>query len=175
MRRTMRAVAILTLAIALSITTITTGSASSNLATLKAGDAFARLVNKGSEKCMNIPGGSTVKGEAVTQFTCGTWRDHYWTFDQFVNSSFYWIRNANSNLCLSVTSESRGEQLAQRPCTDDQKRAWRFNIFPDGRFQMINEWTGMCIGVAGGSQLDNAAVIQWPCGSWADHWWGYVG
>jgi hypothetical protein len=173
MKPTIRAVAILTLAIALSVTTIATGNASSTTATPKAAAVFARLVNKGSEKCMNIPGGSTAEGAGVTQFTCGTWNDHYWSFDE-INTNLYWIRNGNSNLCLSITSESRGEQLAQRTCIADHKRAWRFNIFPDGRFQMINSFTGMCIGVAGGSTLNNAAVIQWPCGAWADHAWGYV-
>lgn len=174
MKSTIRAVAVLAVTIALSVTTITTVSASSNPATPQAAaSTFAKLVNKGSEKCMNIPGGSTADGARVTQFTCGSWSDHYWSFDE-INNGLYWIRNRGSSLCLSVATQSRGEQLAQRSCTANEAYSWQFNIAPDGRFQMINAFTGMCIGVAGGSQLDNAAVIQWPCGSWADHWWGYV-
>ncbi|WP_158277937.1 RICIN domain-containing protein [Pseudosporangium ferrugineum] len=173
MKSIIRAVAVLAVTIALSVTTITTVSASSTPATPKAAADYARLINKGSEKCMNIPGGSTAPGVGVTQFTCGSWNDHYWYFDE-LDTGVYWIRNRGTGLCLSVASQSRGEQLAQRPCTQLEARAWRFNIASDGRFQMINYSTGMCIGVAGGSKLDNAAVIQWPCGSWADHWWGYV-
>ncbi|MEV6824960.1 RICIN domain-containing protein [Amycolatopsis sp. NPDC051102] len=173
MKGIIRAVTILTLAITLSVTTIATGSASSTLITPKAAGVYAKLINKNSEKCMNIPGGSTEEGVGVTQFTCGDWEDHKWTFDQ-VSGGWYWIRNAHSNLCLAIESGSRGEQLVQLPCTAIQWRLWRFEIAPDGRFQLINQFTGMCIGVAGGSEVDNAAVIQWPCGDWADHFWGYV-
>lgn len=138
-----------------------------------ADEVIFRLVNKGSGMCMNIPGGNTDSGAPVTQYPCGDWLDHKWRWDQ-VDGDWHWLRNVNSNLCLSLPypgDSTPGDQLLQRPCTDSSDREWRSVRQPDVRYQIVNRFDGQCVGVAGGSKLANAAVIQWPCGAFDDHFW----
>jgi hypothetical protein len=36
---------------------------------------------------------------------------------------------------------------------------------------IINDNSGQCLAVPGGSTANGTGLIQWPCGSWNDHYW----
>lgn len=131
----------------------------------------ARLQNKNSGKCMNIPGGDTAEFARITQFTCGNWADHYWTWSNPRGDGWFWLVNSGSKRCLTIPNSNAGAQLRSSACGNGGDKLWRYEQFPDGYFKLINYQTGMCLAVNGGSQADDAPVIQWPCGAWADHFW----
>ena len=137
---------------------------------------WGRLKNANSGKCLNIPGGDTSWGAKVTQFTCGTWTDHYWSWE-WREGDFFWIRNRKSGLCLAVPggTTERDVQLIQWPCGDPrfEDHLWRYQEYPIGD-NIINKHSGQCVGVRGGDGADNAPVIQFPCGSWRDHFWAFI-
>lgn len=150
-------------------------SSSDPKASARTMQAWGRLQNDATGKCMNIPGGDTSWGAPITQFTCGTWRDHYWTWE-WREGDFFWIRNQASGLCLAVPggTTERDVQLIQWPCDPRfEDHLWRFQEYPQGD-QIINKHSGQCVAVRAGNGADNAPVIQFPCGSWRDHFWDYV-
>ncbi|MET7281474.1 RICIN domain-containing protein [Kribbella sp. NPDC005582] len=127
------------------------------------------LVNMSNGYCMNIPGGSTARGAAVTQWPCGAWADHDWSTESLGNG-YFWIRNRNSYLCISnAANDAAGAPLSQQPCKNVRPLWWKA-VDHNGSFEIVNS-NGMCIGVPGASGDPGVQLIQWPCGGWLDHRW----
>ncbi|MER6914512.1 RICIN domain-containing protein [Streptomyces sp. NPDC000594] len=88
------------------------------------------------------------------------------------------VRNFGTHLCLAVPGGSleEGKQLIQWPCGPWNDHYWAFeNAFTSGGLQYVrirNLNSGQCLAVPGGSTAAGTTVIQWPCGTWRDHYWG---
>jgi hypothetical protein len=194
MKRSVRTTATLLAALLLSAVTAVSGASASstamtagktsavsnprplNTGTMSPNEGPYRVGNKGSGKCLNIPGGSTETNAPVTQFTCGNWEDHYWYWENAHNTDFVWLRNSHSGKCLSNAGDNRaGAPMVQAPCAYESKMLWLWEQYPDLKLQIRNRNTGMCLAVSGGSKADNAQVIQWPCGAFDDHFWYVMG
>jgi hypothetical protein len=138
--------------------------------------SWGHVVNFNSGQCLGVPGGSTVNGEGLIQWPCGTWRDHYWRAEYGFTTSagnWYHIINYNSGQCLAVPGASTiaGTQVIQWPCGTWHDHYWRFEYEPNGSARIINYNSGQCLAVPGASTTAGEKVIQWPCGPWADHFW----
>jgi Ricin-type beta-trefoil lectin domain-like len=96
-------------------------------------------------------------------------------------SGYERIVNLNSNQCLAVPSGStaNGTGIIQWPCGNFRDHYWAYSdVWQDGSgvswYHVRNENSGKCLALPGGTTQAGAQVIQWPCGSWADHWWTIV-
>ncbi|MFG2146330.1 RICIN domain-containing protein [Streptomyces sp. NPDC048696] len=38
---------------------------------------------------------------------------------------------------------------------------------------IVNNGSGQCLAVPGGSKAQGTGLIQWPCGTWNDHFWRF--
>ena len=97
-----------------------------------------------------------------------------------VQGGTYQLLNARSAECLAVGGGSRqqGATVIQWGCDGQNKQQWvvdtsNTKVGGDGRtyYHIVNVNSGMCLAVPGGSTAWNLQLIQWPCGSWNDHYW----
>lgn len=140
-----------------------------------ASPTFSYLKNRGTDKCLAIPGGSTQGGIGLIQWKCGDWEDHQWKLEEAFTSDvmYYRVVNKKTNMCLAVPGGSTedGVQVIQWPCGDWLDHYWRFEAAGTNKYRVINRASGKCLGVDAGSKANGARVIQWPCGTWRDHYW----
>ncbi|RBQ19832.1 hypothetical protein DP939_14080 [Spongiactinospora rosea] len=90
------------------------------------------------------------------------------------------IANANSLYCPTpVSTGTIGSKLMQRSCDPDVPwGSWNF----DGPYtyggvtyyRLVNYANQMCMAVDAGTLNPGPHIIQWPCGTWADHYWRFV-
>ncbi|MFI1177596.1 RICIN domain-containing protein [Streptomyces melanogenes] len=87
------------------------------------------------------------------------------------------VINYHSGKCLEVPggSTADGVQLQQWSCNGKKHQKWnmRFARSYGGLrlYYVINEKSGKCLSVKGGSSANGTAIIQWPCheGDQAEH------
>ncbi|MEV6776957.1 RICIN domain-containing protein [Streptomyces syringium] len=93
-------------------------------------------------------------------------------------TAYGWVRNANSAHCLAVPggSTENGIGLIQWGCGNWRDHYWQFEYaFNSGGrsyYRLRNLNSGQCLAVPGASTDPGTQVIQWPCGTWKDHYWG---
>ncbi|MGC0334698.1 hypothetical protein RKD23_007688 [Streptomyces sp. SAI-170] len=148
---------------------------SRNTRQLAAAATYTHVINVNSNQCLSVPGGSTTAGTGLAQWPCGSWNDHYWSFQYAFSSggvNYYRLENLNSHQCLAVPggSTTAGTQVIQWPCGTWRDHYWGVRNTSAGS-QLVNYNSGQCLAVAGGSTAAGAKVIQWPCGTWRDHYW----
>ncbi|MFF4160664.1 RICIN domain-containing protein [Streptomyces sp. NPDC001678] len=91
---------------------------------------------------------------------------------------YSWVRNANSGQCLAVPggSTENGKGLIQWGCGTWNDHYWYFErAFSSGDlvyYRVRNLNSGQCLAVPGASTTAGTQVIQWPCSTWPDHYWG---
>jgi hypothetical protein len=97
------------------------------------------------------------------------------------DGSYDHIINDNSGQCLAVPggSTDAGTGLIQWPCGTWADHYWAAQYqFTDSAgiywYHIRNLNSGQCLAVPGASTSAGVQVIQWPCGTWADHYWAIV-
>ncbi|HEY8984798.1 MAG TPA: RICIN domain-containing protein [Streptomyces sp.] len=96
------------------------------------------------------------------------------------NGAYDHIINDNSNKCLAVPggSTAQGTGLIQWPCGSWNDHYWsayyQFTASGFYWYHVVNYNSGQCLGVPGASTTAGTQVIQWPCGTWADHYWAFA-
>ncbi|MER5638780.1 RICIN domain-containing protein [Kitasatospora sp. NPDC002227] len=80
-----------------------------------------------------------------------------------------WARAAVAVATVAVSAlTATGTAAAQSPA----HARVRPNIGWDGVYDhIVNNNSGLCLALPGASTAYGAGVIQWPCGSWTDHYW----
>lgn len=89
----------------------------------------------------------------------------------------HWIQSTQTGKCLTVpngTAEA-GVGLIQWTCDPDAvDQQWWFDYNPViGRVRLMNRASGQCVALPDNGNAGNGAqLIQWPCISNTDHYWG---
>ncbi|MFC0844130.1 RICIN domain-containing protein [Streptomyces noboritoensis] len=92
--------------------------------------------------------------------------------------SYGWIRNVNSAHCLAVPGGSTqdGRGLIQWGCDVWPDQQWQFEYaFSSGAisyYRVRNLNSGQCLAVPGADTTAGRQVVQWPCSTLPDHYWG---
>lgn len=89
------------------------------------------------------------------------------------NASVTTIVNEATGWCLSSGGSTGNTQLVQEACDGGSDQNWLISRSTQTgqaviRFQ--NQQSQLCVGVSRSGTADGTPVIQWPCGSSADHW-----
>ncbi|WP_426502775.1 RICIN domain-containing protein [Dactylosporangium sp. McL0621] len=84
-----------------------------------------------------------------------------------------WIKNQYSGACLDVPGWSQSPiQIDQWGCVRQANEYWDFvwvgNYGSAGAYQIVNKHSHLCLNVQGNSHAENAAIIQWHCGDYAN-------
>jgi hypothetical protein len=147
-------------------------------------NAFAQLnpemsyliINKHSQKALDVAGGSTQNSANVQQFDVHGKKNQQWTFKPsgFHNGSpVYLIVNVKSSRALDVKGSSRedGANVVQYEITGNKNQLWQ--IFrtsgPYYRIQALH--SGKCLDVTGWNTKNGGNVAQHNCSEAANQQW----
>ncbi len=131
-----------------------------------------RLLNRKSNKALDVQNGSTADGAAVVQWGWNGGNNQKWTFADQGNGQ-YQILGVASGKALDVAGNStaNGAALDIWPWTGANNQRWTLTPAGDGFFRLTAVHSGKTADVNGGSTADGATVIQWPYGNATNQQW----
>ena len=131
-----------------------------------------RLVNRKSNKALDLNGGGTANGTAAVQWTYDAADSQAWTLTDQGNGQ-YQILGVASGKVLDVSGGSTADgatvQIWAWGGTNNQK--WTVTPTGDGFYKLTAVHSGKVVDVNGGSTADGATIIQWPYSNGANQQW----
>ena len=127
----------------------------------------ATIINRNSQRCLDVASSSRSQGGNVQQFRCNGGPNQRWDFISLGRNEFA-IRNQNSGMMLDVAMASRANDanVQQFPWNSSGAQRWRVQ-----GSQIINVNSGKCLDVAFQNRGDGGNVIQWDCHRGASQSW----
>lgn len=138
-----------------------------------------RVKSKHSSKCLTVKDASTAELARVIQLSCKDQPHQLWTIAG--TGSNQRLKAAHTKMCLTITGtpSDPGMDLVQATCSNKMNEIWRISdslvtsgplsapptdiLFPVQTQIASLEFSGLCVEIADGSQIDGASAIQWPC------------
>jgi Ricin-type beta-trefoil lectin domain-like len=84
------------------------------------------------------------------------------------------LQNVHSEKC--ITSDGKDNHAAEvYSCNGDSNQTWHLGGKFNGYYQLRNDATNQCLGIAGGSRSNGADVVVWKClgTGHTDQYWTY--
>jgi hypothetical protein len=153
--------------------------ATNELWTIQPTNDAINLVNKNSNKCVDVAGGNFNIHGVVDQATCGGKLYQGWRLatPTFVNGALaYQLIAQHSGLCLDVVggSTSDGAALQQYPCASPAatNQLWVLDeSADDGMVTISSARSGKCVTVPGSSTSDGIGLQQSSCNGGTNQRW----
>ena len=136
------------------------------------GPDFHAILNVNNGLALSVQGDSKTSGTPVVQAQNDWTEGQRWYFRQQPPAprghGVYVIASKLGTVLEPADgSTEKGHPVAARERTDLPSQRWR--LFPDpeapGKFQIIDNASGLCLDVTGASTAPNTQVAQWPCDS----------
>lgn len=130
------------------------------------------IVNRETNQCLEIAGGSRDYRAAVQQFNCNGTNAQNWRISRTQNNE-YVLRNVASDKVLQVQGGSMniGTRMEQSDSNNAAAQRWRLESGRGpggGGYRLVNVNSGLCLEAGAGVRGDRSAVVQNRCG-------GFVG
>jgi hypothetical protein len=122
--------------------------------------------------CMDVANASQDNWAQVQQWWCAEGAAHQrWYLQPSATAGYYSIKSTNSNRCLDVpnASTASGVQLQQFDCHGGNNQLWSLTSQSDGRVEIKNKNSGLCVTVSGNAAI-NGAVVQGSCSGDGPRW-----
>lgn len=126
--------------------------------------ARIRLRNKHSDKCLDVPGGTSWHGSNLIQYDCHSGDNQYFNFEYRPKNYAFRLRTSNNfpKLCLRMKG-FKGAILVQHFCNVLAKEH-QFRVHFEGKYLKIKTSVNdMCLDVAGASRYNGVHVHAWDC------------
>lgn len=135
-------------------------------------DGRYRLLNRKSNKALDVDGGSTADGARVQQWTYGGYTNQMWDLS-YQGSGQYKLTGVGSGKVMNVSggSTSDGANVVIWPWSGANHQKWTLTPTSDGYFKLTAVHSGKAADVSGGSTANGASVIQWPYGAGTNQQW----
>jgi Ricin-type beta-trefoil lectin domain-like len=136
------------------------------------GPRLHALLNVNSGLALSVQGDSKASGASVVQASNDWTEGQSWYYRQQppaprAHEVYVIASKLGTVLDPADGSTDKGQPVAARERTDLPSQRWR--LFPDpeapGKFQVMDNASGLCLDVTGASTAPNAQVAQWPCDS----------
>jgi Ricin-type beta-trefoil lectin domain len=138
--------------------------------TLTAGPA--KLVRKGSGKCLDVNESGTANGTNIQQWTCNGSAAQTFTLDDRGNG-VYRLRHAGSGKCVDVSGAGTadGTNVQLWDCNTSGAQKFKIQSAGSGYSKLVNTRSNKCVDVSEGASTDGANVQILSCdGSEAQAW-----
>jgi len=122
--------------------------------------------------CMDVPSGSQTNQTPVQQWWCSEGAlNQRWYLQPSPTAGYYSIVSTNSGKCIDVPNASTtgGVQVQQFDCHGGDNQLWSFQSQSDGRVEIKNRHSGLCLNI-GGSVAVNGPVVQGSCSGDGPRW-----
>lgn len=120
------------------------------------------IINKQTNKCMHVHGGSRSDGGRITQWQCLYQSNVTWEIVRFNASNYgvYQLRAKNSAKCAA---NFPGDDVKQKTCADSAELSWELRHVGSGFFQIASRQGGKCVAVKGGAAADGTNIELATC------------
>ncbi len=138
-------------------------------------NAHYDLVNRRSNKLLNVKASSTASGADTEQRADGELASQQWRLVP-AGGGFYKIQNRNSGLILGVAGGSTSDGAVIEQWTDGgwTSQHWQLVDAGGGFYKLRNRATAKVVDVSGGSLSNGANVIQWADNGGSNQQWQIV-
>lgn len=138
-----------------------TGEVGSGGSTGGTGTSVIRGV--GSNRCLDVPGGSTTDGTQVIIYDCNGGGNQSWTYTSAKEFKVY------GGKCLDVTGQSTspGAKVEIWTCNGGANQKW--NVNGDGTITGVQ--SGLCLDVTGAATANHSEVETWTCNGGSNQQW----
>ena len=141
-----------------------------------AGHGQDKLVNKNSGLVLAISGNPRATGAAASQSSYNGSASQLWSLEptsDIVSGADYTVANFNSALNLEPQNAgtAQGTLVDQEPADSAKDQAWRFAAAGSGEYEIVNEASGLVLGINGSSATAGADAVIWGDDGTADHLW----
>ncbi|HEY1011394.1 MAG TPA: RICIN domain-containing protein, partial [Herpetosiphonaceae bacterium] len=137
------------------------------------GAAYFNLVNRHSNKCLDLDAGSSADGAKLQIWPCNGQTPQQWRLVP-VGGNYYQLVARPSSKCADVSGNSTadGAIVHQWSCiAGATNQQWTVEIVAEGWVKVISRSSGKALSVVGGSTVDGTATHQWPWIGNADQQW----
>ena len=138
-------------------------TASASIRPSDANALFAtQVVNRITNMCLDVPGGSTDNKKGIQQYYCNGGTNQQWEYTPSQYAGYGKFKNVASGKCLDVrdTSTSIGARIQQYTCMDVPNQLWSYEPGP-GFLRALH--SGLC--AAAENLQYKADIAQYPCGN----------
>ncbi len=125
------------------------------------------VVNRNSQKALEVPGGSTANGTALDQNTYSGALYQQWDIDPLPDRfggdcSYFTIKAAHDGVTADLFnwSYANGAVIGQWDGGTNALEQWYFQYAGNGYFKIRSRWSNKLIGVSGGSVNNGAQIVQ---------------
>jgi hypothetical protein len=129
------------------------------------------IVNRQSDKCMDVQAGGLANGAAVRSRSCDGAARQRWGLAALGGDAHQLIAK-HSGKCLHVegASEANGAKVTQWDCSGAAGQSWTLRP-ASGGVRLVAEHSGKCLELGTGPNGEGATIQQSTCGSSADQIW----
>ncbi|WP_075187774.1 RICIN domain-containing protein [Teredinibacter haidensis] len=140
-----------------------------------ASGTYYRLVNRNSNKDLDVNGGSTSDGASVLQWEWNGGNNQQWEIIS-VGGNYNKIKNRNSGKLLDVNggSSSDGANVIQWPDNGSENQHWQLIDVGGSYYQLVNRLSGKALDVSGGLVENGANVVQWSDNNGTNQQWQLI-
>lgn len=119
-----------------------------------------KIVNKNSNKAMNIKGGSKNDNIVIEQYGYGGWTSQDFQFIM-MSDGYYKIMNVNSRKLLQIEGDSTevGQSCVQNSNDKTWGQQWKLEKTPEG-YILRNRKSNKVLGIKDGSVADGSICVQ---------------
>ena len=137
--------------------------------------AWYELVNRNSDKALDVCGESTADGACVQQYARWGGQNQQW---QFVDSGggYYRLRARHSGKVLDVYewSTANGAPIVQWSDHNGNNQQWRLEDSPGGYVRLISRHSGKALEAPYGNTDDGAPIVQYEDWGGANQQWQLI-
>ncbi|BCU78037.1 RICIN domain-containing protein [Luteolibacter sp. LG18] len=135
-------------------------------------DGLCRLLNRRSNKALEVQSGSTANGAPLDQWSFNGGDNQKWTLTDTGNGQYQLIGLASGKaIDVSGGSTANGAGLLIWPYSGANNQKWTITPTGDGFFKLTAVHSGKVADVNAGSTADGASIIQWPYGGGDNQQW----
>ena len=130
------------------------------------------IVNKKSNKVLDVYNGGTGDGANVDQWGWSGGNNQKWTLTHLGNGQYQAVGVASGKLLeVAGASTANGANVQIWPSNNNNCQKWTVIPAGNGNYKLLNVNSGKAVDVSGGSTADGANVLQWPYGGGDNQQW----
>ncbi|HEY5583688.1 MAG TPA: RICIN domain-containing protein [Ruminiclostridium sp.] len=152
-----------------------TVDSTNTITTLMDSTAMYEIVNKNSNKALNVVGDSTADGSNIEQRTYSSGNSQKWQFI-YTSNGYYKIKNVNSGKLMDIyhASMDQGTNNIQWSDNGGDNQLWEIIDAGAGYCKIKNKHSGLLLDITGTSTQDGALAIQWTDNGQDNQLWSLV-
>jgi hypothetical protein len=123
---------------------------------------YQRIINRNSEKSLDVTSGSTLNGATIIQWEYAAMQNQQWDLVSTGSGTFKVLnRNSSKALDVKVASNAAGTMTVQSEYSGAANQQWQITDIGFGYYKIINKNSGLSLDVNGGAMNNGADIIQW--------------